>query len=139
MQEPAPAPVCPPAPVLECPPAPVCPPAPPPPAPPPAPPAPVEDKGPKLAELKAHLEEARSGLRREIQRVADAVQRQYKAAVDEEKRRQLRQMARCYLRRLRSRKTARQPRYRFDILSLYLTPTGEAEEVTLFRDAFAIA
>jgi succinoglycan biosynthesis transport protein ExoP len=41
-------------------------------------------KYPKLAELKAHLEEARAGLRREIQRVADAVQRQYKAAADEE-------------------------------------------------------
>jgi polysaccharide biosynthesis transport protein len=41
-------------------------------------------KYPKLAELKAHLEEARAGLRREIQRVADAVQRQYTAASDEE-------------------------------------------------------
>lgn len=79
-QDPAPAPVCAPAPALECPPAPVCPPAPPPdadhdgipdaedacpnqpgdathhgcplpPEPPPAPP--VEDKSPKLAELKA--------------------------------------------------------------------------------------
>ena len=41
-------------------------------------------KYPKLAELKAHLDEARAGLRREIQRVADAVERQYKAAADEE-------------------------------------------------------
>ena len=82
-QVPAPAPVCPPAPALVCPPAPLCPPAPPPdadhdgipdaedacpnqageaahrgcpppPAPPPAPPPPVEDKGPKLAELKGN-------------------------------------------------------------------------------------
>jgi len=43
-------------------------------------------KYPKLAELKARLDEARAGLRREIQRVADAVERQYKAAADEENR-----------------------------------------------------
>ena len=43
-------------------------------------------KYPKLVELKAELSEARAGLRREIQRVADAVQRQYKADVDEENR-----------------------------------------------------
>lgn len=41
-------------------------------------------KYPKLVELKAHLDEARAGLRREIQRVANAVERQYKAAADEE-------------------------------------------------------
>jgi capsular exopolysaccharide synthesis family protein len=43
-------------------------------------------KYPKLVELKAELSEARAGLRREIQRVADAVERQYKADVDEENR-----------------------------------------------------
>jgi polysaccharide biosynthesis transport protein len=43
-------------------------------------------KYPKLAELKAELSEAKTGLRREIQRVADAVERQYKADSDEEAR-----------------------------------------------------
>jgi polysaccharide biosynthesis transport protein len=43
-------------------------------------------KYPKLAELKAQLSEARAGLRREIRRVADAVERQYKADADEENR-----------------------------------------------------
>jgi polysaccharide biosynthesis transport protein len=42
------------------------------------------DKYPKLAELKAELSEARTGLRREIKRVADAIDRQYKADADEE-------------------------------------------------------
>jgi polysaccharide biosynthesis transport protein len=41
-------------------------------------------KYPKLAELEAKLSTARAGLRREIQQVADAVERQYKAATDEE-------------------------------------------------------
>ena len=41
-------------------------------------------KYPKLAELKAQLSTARAGLRREVQRVADAVERQYKADTDEE-------------------------------------------------------
>jgi putative endonuclease len=62
------------------------------------------------------------------------------AAVDEEKRRQLRQMARRYMKRLNVRKSqASSSRCRFDILSLYLTPTGEVEEVTLFRNAFPLA
>ena len=62
------------------------------------------------------------------------------AAVDEQKRRHLREMARRYMRRMKTRsRTTRGPRCRFDILSLYLTPTGEAEEVTLFRNAFPLA
>jgi putative endonuclease len=62
------------------------------------------------------------------------------AAVDEEKRRHLREMARRYMRRLegRSRRASSQ-KCRFDIVSLYLTPTGEAEELTLFRNAFPLA
>ena len=61
------------------------------------------------------------------------------AAVDEEKRRQLRQMARRYLRRLSAKAGEQKPKCRFDILSLYLAPTGEPEEVTLFRNAFPLA
>jgi len=61
------------------------------------------------------------------------------AAVDEEKRRHLRQMARCYMRRLNTRRNSKKPSCRFDILSLYLTPTGQTEEVTLFRNAFPMA
>jgi putative endonuclease len=53
------------------------------------------------------------------------------AAVDEEKRKHLRQTARRYLRRLKSHPTCR-----FDIVSMYLGPDGRAEEVTLFRNAF---
>jgi putative endonuclease len=61
------------------------------------------------------------------------------AAVDEEKRRHLRQMARRYMRRMKGRADGSSPKCRFDIVSLYLTPTGEAEELTLFRDAFPLA
>jgi putative endonuclease len=61
------------------------------------------------------------------------------AAVDEEKRRHLRQMARRYMARLKGKNTDVKPSFRFDILSLYLTPTGETEEVTLFRNAFPMA
>lgn len=82
------------------------------------------------------------------------------AAVDEEKRRQLRQMARRYMRRLKPVNGARtnegdrstgnirlrranaqdmRTKCRFDILSLYLSPSGAPEEVTLFRNAFPLA
>jgi putative endonuclease len=61
------------------------------------------------------------------------------AAVDEEKRRHLRQMARRYMRRLKSRQRPGRPKCRFDILSLYLAPEGAVEEVTLFRNAFPMA
>jgi putative endonuclease len=67
------------------------------------------------------------------------------AAVDEEKRRHLREMARRYMKRLEGRSRrgieARggSQRCRFDIVSLYLTPTGKAEELTLFRNAFPMA
>jgi putative endonuclease len=61
------------------------------------------------------------------------------AAVDQEKRTHLRQMARRYMARLKGKNTDVKPSFRFDILSLYLTPTGETEEVTLFRNAFPMA
>lgn len=62
------------------------------------------------------------------------------AAVDEEKRRHLREMARRYMRRLEARSRCESSqKCRFDIVSLYLTPTGEAEELTLFRNAFPLA
>jgi putative endonuclease len=54
------------------------------------------------------------------------------AAVDEDKRRNLQRVARDYLRRLRE-----QPRFRFDVLSIYCENKGKRPEVTLFRDAFS--
>jgi putative endonuclease len=53
------------------------------------------------------------------------------AAVDEEKRRNLHRVARDYLRRVRS-----QPRFRFDVLSIYCENKSTSPEITLFRDAF---
>lgn len=55
------------------------------------------------------------------------------AAVDHEKQRALRRAARAYMRRLPS-----PPAARFDIVSVYLGPGSELEEVTLFRDAFPL-
>jgi putative endonuclease len=61
------------------------------------------------------------------------------AAVDEEKRRHLRQIARRYMRRMGGRRGTGKPCCRFDILSLYLSAEGEPEELTLFRNAFPMA
>ena len=55
------------------------------------------------------------------------------AAVDLGKQRDLRGMAREYLRRV-----AGSPAYRFDILSIYLLD-GDNREFTLFKDAFSVA
>jgi len=55
------------------------------------------------------------------------------AAVDVEKRRELRGMARDYMRRI-----AGNPAYRFDILSIYLLDGADAE-FTLFKNAFPVS
>jgi putative endonuclease len=53
--------------------------------------------------------------------------------VDFDKQRELRGMATDYLRKLKV-----QPRYRFDVVSIYFEP-NKAEDITLFRDAFPIS
>jgi putative endonuclease len=55
------------------------------------------------------------------------------AAVDVEKQRDLRGMAREYLRRM-----AGNPAYRFDVLSIYLLD-GADPDFTLFKNAFAVS
>jgi putative endonuclease len=57
------------------------------------------------------------------------------AEVDLDKQRELRAMAADYLRKLSSK--APQPRYRFDVVSVYLG--SGAEDITLFKDAFPLA
>jgi putative endonuclease len=52
------------------------------------------------------------------------------AAVDPEKQRDLTQVAREFLRKMKG-----DPPYRFDIVSVYLQP-GAQPDITLFRDAF---
>ncbi len=55
------------------------------------------------------------------------------AAVDPDKRRDLSQVAREFLRRMKG-----DPRFRFDIVSVYYE-RGKAPEITLFRNAFPLA
>ncbi len=55
------------------------------------------------------------------------------AAVDPEKRRDLSQVAREFLRRIKG-----EPPFRFDIVSVYYEP-GKGPEITLFRNAFPLA
>jgi putative endonuclease len=55
------------------------------------------------------------------------------AAVDEEKQRELAGMAREYLRRMQQA-----PPTRFDVVSVYVEP-GAAPQITLFKNAFAVA
>lgn len=55
------------------------------------------------------------------------------AAVDPEKRRDLSQVARDFLRRMKG-----DPPFRFDIVSVYLEPE-KATEITLFRNAFPLS
>ncbi len=55
------------------------------------------------------------------------------AAVDPEKRRDLSQVAREFLRRMKG-----DPPFRFDIVSVYYE-LGKAPEITLFRNAFPLA
>lgn len=63
------------------------------------------------------------------------------AAVDHDKRRELIAMAREYMRRMsRSRMRGRgdQPKYRFDVVSVYFDRLKRiATEITLFQDAFS--
>lgn len=78
------------------------------------------------------------------------------AAVDAHKRRELRLMAREYLRRLERRRSARRwlhariderlaassaiPAYRFDVVSVYYaTAGGKLTDITLFRNAFRLS
>lgn len=56
-------------------------------------------------------------------------------AVDLDKQRELRAMAADYLRKLSSK--APRPRYRFDVVSVYLG--SGAADITLFKDAFPLA
>lgn len=51
-------------------------------------------------------------------------------SVDFDKQRELRAMAADYLRKLKQ-----QPRYRFDVVSIYFEP-GKPADITLFKDAF---
>jgi putative endonuclease len=54
------------------------------------------------------------------------------AAVDPDKRRDLSQIARDFLRRIKG-----EPPFRFDIVSVYLEP-GKSPEISLFRNAFPL-
>jgi len=55
------------------------------------------------------------------------------AAVDEQKRRDLIDVARDFLHRIKGNPTAR-----FDILSVYYVAGGESPDITLFKNAFAM-
>ncbi len=56
-------------------------------------------------------------------------------AVDEEKRTDLRRVAREYLRRVRTRPEA----VRFDVVSVYYGPESHSGSITLFKNAFTLA
>ena len=56
-------------------------------------------------------------------------------AVDEEKRNDLRRVAREYLRRVRTKPEA----VRFDVVSVYYGPESRSGSITLFKNAFSLA